>query len=297
MQEVVEQAVAVMGQHRNPICFPAAFHSRQHPVRRVIVPLVLVHDLVCPGNHCLHAERLLPAPGITHSNMLLGFMDCRMQVRYLGPERLLLNVREYRHKFISAGPVDPGGVQLIPDQLITVPDQQITCVMSHRIIDLLEAGNIAVYHAHGLALVRKGIVLKERIAVVSAGERVMEAECIQMLEQIPAPQQRDHKIADHLEQRSDQPHHIRVRIVHAEKAHQLAIRKDRSGSQPLNLLRLEHCIGSGILGPDLLQIPDHHQFILLKEVDPPTDERNRKVLQDLLLRRRRRIAPFIGIVG
>ena len=61
--------------------------------------------------------------------------------------------------------------------------------MSHRIIDLLEAGNIAVYHAHSLALVCKGVVLKERIVIVGAGERVMEAECIQMLEQIPALQQ------------------------------------------------------------------------------------------------------------
>ena len=204
----------------------------------IVFPLILIHHLVGFYDQRFQIIRRLVRPYFSNRNMVLVVPHTLMQAFHLPAEFFLIAVPEHGDKFIPADAVHPWRIQRGVNHFKAILDQLIARAVSQRVVGLLEARDITVYNAHRAKLLKLVAVFKHSIAVVSAGERIMKAQRIQMAKQIPAAQQRHDEIADHLDQRADQHHHILIRVIHAEAAHHAVFNENRPRHQPGNILRL-----------------------------------------------------------
>ena len=127
---------------------------------------------------------------------------------------LLVHVGTQDDKLVAAGAEHPLLGEVLLQQAAALHDEVVPRLVAQQVVDLLEAGDIAVDHAHlgpGLAA---GAGLGHGVAVAGPGELVVEAEEFQPLDQVPALEDGGDKVADDVEEGPQHGQGLPPRVVH-----------------------------------------------------------------------------------
>ena len=130
------------------------------------------------ADQCVQLKGRLIGPGKPHGHVMLVLLNTLAQRLDVFLKALPGQVPEQSHELVTAGAVDPGGLQSLLQQSGAMADQPVTCVVPQRIVGLLETGNVTGDHAQLTQTAQTGILLEHSVhgvAVVKIGKRVVVA--------------------------------------------------------------------------------------------------------------------------